>query len=353
MARIAVLGDMHWGCRNDNTRIRDFQCEFFDEQFFPYLDKNPDIKEIVSTGDFFDNRKYVSMPTLAHLRKSFIDPCIERGIKVHVIAGNHDLPYRHSNKYSSVVQILGNLSNFHIYESETSNVDGVTYVPWISRANHDDIHRVLKQGGRICVGHFETTNFAMERNHICDHGTTTFSDFKPWDLVISGHFHHRSKKGNVVYVGVPYEMSFSDCHQTKGWHILDTSDLSLKLVKNKKKLFHSIEYSTDMEDFPDVSSMSECYVRLKITKNENPTKVGKLISLINSQGPHDFKIIDRSSEDYTSDNVDDIISNFSTEDIISEYIETVASDNTLKEEITKTTLEIYNMAREQQLKESR
>ena len=38
--KIAVLGDTHFGCRNDNKRISAFQVEFFRDQFFPYLKKN-------------------------------------------------------------------------------------------------------------------------------------------------------------------------------------------------------------------------------------------------------------------------------------------------------------------------
>ena len=351
MAKIAILGDLHWGMRNDNSRIRQHQCDFFDNEFFPYLEKNG-IKEIAQLGDFFDNRKYISMPTLGIARKHFIDPCNERKITVKIIAGNHDLPYRYSNKYSSVQQIFSDSPNFHVYENECfTDEHGIKYFPWISNENSEDLLKELRTGGSIAVGHFETVNFAMERNQICSHGTTTLDDFKNFEMVISGHFHHRSRKKNVTYVGVPYEMSFNDCLQKKGFHILDTEKRTLTFIENKTKLFHSIEMNTDEEKDPEIKNLDGCFVRMRIIKNNDPQRVGNFISKINSQSPFDFRIIDKSIERFNSENLDDVVSNQSTEDLIKEYVENVAGDHSLKEGIIEKTLSILVMAREKQISE--
>ena len=347
MAKIAVLGDSHFGMRNDNKRILEFQCKFYEEQFFPYLEKNG-ITEIIQTGDFFDNRKYIAMPTLAAARKYFIDPCIEKNIKVKVIAGNHDLPYRYNNSCSSVKQLLEDIENFQIFENEIHEDEhGIKYYPWISPSNKEEFLKDLKKGGSICVGHFETSSFLMEGGHLCDKGTTELKDFKKFDLVISGHFHHRSKNKNLNYVGVPYEMSFNDCEQIKGFHILDTETKKMEFIPNEEKLFFS--YNINSEKETDISNLKEnSFVRMRILENNNPHETGKLISKINFLDPYDFKIIDKTIEKYSSNNVEEILNLKSTEDLIVEYVNEIAEDHKMKDEISETCLLIHEMAKERQ-----
>ena len=113
----------------------------------------------------------------------------------------------------------------------------------------------------------------------------------------------------------------------------------------------NIDFSTDDKEFPEITDeMNSCFIRLRIFKNNDPSRVGKLISKINSKNPHDFKIVDKTIEAYSSDNVDDLINNASTEDIISEYVETIAGDHAMKEAILSKTLKIYSEARELQQK---
>ena len=56
--KIAVVNDTHWGVRNDNRALADYQKKFWEEIFFPYLKEN-DIKTIFHLGDIVDRRKYM------------------------------------------------------------------------------------------------------------------------------------------------------------------------------------------------------------------------------------------------------------------------------------------------------
>lgn len=343
--KVAILGDTHFGCRNGNNRIRQNQMLFYREQFFPYL-KEHGITEVIQTGDFFDSRKHIDILSLADCITEFIDPCINMGLNVNVIVGNHDLPYKTNNEDASSASVLGAYpETFKVYENDMVEVDGIHYCPWISPANKEHLSADLKKGGRILVGHFETTNMLMGKGNPCKEGTTEAKDFQGWDLVLSGHFHHRSRTENIVYVGTPYETSFSDADQVKGFHVLDTETLELEFIANEHKLFHDIVYSTD-DEVPNVEHITNDYVRVRIVKNDDSEKVAKLIKRVNAAAPFDIKIIDRTIEAYTSANVDEVIESQSTERIIEDYVDDVAGDNTLLPEVKKMTLEIYEQARQ-------
>ena len=57
--KYALITDTHFGVRNDSQILLEYQKKFYDEIFFPYLDKN-DIKHIVHLGDLVDRRKSIN-----------------------------------------------------------------------------------------------------------------------------------------------------------------------------------------------------------------------------------------------------------------------------------------------------
>ena len=38
--KIALLNDTHFGCRNDSPAFMNYHNRFYDEIFFPYIEKN-------------------------------------------------------------------------------------------------------------------------------------------------------------------------------------------------------------------------------------------------------------------------------------------------------------------------
>ena len=82
--KAVILNDTHFGFKNDSCILLDYFLEVFDEQLFPYL-KEHNIKTIFHLGDVFDRRKYVNFKTLHRVRKEFLEPLQEMGIKVHAL----------------------------------------------------------------------------------------------------------------------------------------------------------------------------------------------------------------------------------------------------------------------------
>ena len=69
--KICLLGDTHFGIRNDSKIFHSFYEKFYGEVFFPELEKH-DIKTIIQLGDLFDRRKYINFYTLAESRRYFL-----------------------------------------------------------------------------------------------------------------------------------------------------------------------------------------------------------------------------------------------------------------------------------------
>ena len=70
--KICILGDTHFGMRNDSLVFLDYCEKFYDEVFFPYLEKN-NIKKILQLGDFWDRRKYINFNTLKRTIEMFLN----------------------------------------------------------------------------------------------------------------------------------------------------------------------------------------------------------------------------------------------------------------------------------------
>ena len=48
--KIAIITDTHFGARNDSVQFDEYFYQFYEGQFFPYLQKN-NIKTVLHLGD--------------------------------------------------------------------------------------------------------------------------------------------------------------------------------------------------------------------------------------------------------------------------------------------------------------
>ena len=107
--KIALITDTHWGVRNDSTHFLDYFQNYYENEFFPKLEKEG-ITTVIHLGDIVDRRKYINYVTLRRMKDVFIDECEKRGIDLHVIVGNHDVPFKDTNEYNSMNELFDNTS---------------------------------------------------------------------------------------------------------------------------------------------------------------------------------------------------------------------------------------------------
>ena len=331
--KLCILGDTHFGARGDSLDFHKYFQKFYDEVFFPYLIEN-DIRVVFQMGDLFDRRKFINFNSLYLSRKYFFEKCERLGIKLHTLIGNHDVAYKNTLEVNSPSLLLNEYSNIEIYEEfDTVDFDGVSIdvVPWICDDNVDDIFNRMKESkAQICFGHFEIAGFEMDRGNVCESGIDKQSLSK-YDVVLTGQFHHKSTDGNITYVGTPYEMTWADWNDPKGFHIFDTETREMNFVKNSFSMFHKITYDdgkTTFEDWKeyDFSKLKECYVKVVVLNKQNPFLFDHVIDSLYKAGVSDLSIV----EDFTDVNVDldqDIIDQAEdTITILSKYIDNLTLD---------------------------
>ena len=345
--RIIFLGDTHFGMRNSNKVLEDMQNKFYNELFFPYIDEH-NISTVIQFGDWFDNRKWINLQTLSNCSKVFIEPAQERKLDVHVLVGNHDIPLRASLDMSSPDQLLSREEGFTVY-SENTVVEFQGYkiglCPWICSENYEDsIDFISRPQAEILIGHFEIDGGKMMAGHNFSGGLNA-SIFKNWKQVYSGHFHSQSKIANIHYIGTPYIMTWMGYGEQRGFWVFDTITEEIEFIRNPHSIFNKYWFNSglDIDNF-DYSNINNSWVKVIIEEKADFEKFERFIDRINYNKPHDLKVIE-SFEEYSSDNVREVLQLEDTKKLLSEYIDETATDQD-KEAIKDMMLDIYKEAQE-------
>jgi DNA repair exonuclease SbcCD nuclease subunit len=241
--KVAIITDQHFGARNDSPHFLDYYEKFYRDTFFPTLDSNG-INTVLILGDTFDRRKYVNFYSLKRTKEMFFDELAKRNIQVHMLAGNHDTYFKNTNEVNSVDLLLKEYNNINVIDKPTTiwlkEKHPICMMPWICPDNHDDSMFVLSDtDANICMGHFEIAGFAMHRGMPSQEGLNR-GIFKKFDIVFSGHYHHRSNQDNIRYLGNPYELTWQDYNDPRGFHLFDLNSLDLEFIENPNVMFHRI-----------------------------------------------------------------------------------------------------------------
>ena len=249
--KIAIITDQHFGARKNSKLFHDYFLKFYEDIFFPTLIKEG-ITTIVDMGDTFDSRKGVDFVSLEWAKNHYYDRLAELVITVHTIIGNHTAYYKNTNDLTGVGLFLREYDNVKIYsEAEEVRIDKTKFlfVPWINAENQDKTFELIEESDSPCVmGHLELNGFMATRGHFMEHGMDS-NIFDKFDRVYSGHYHMRSNKENIFYLGNPYEMYWNDVNdRNRGFHLFDTDTLEHTPVNNPYQLFHNLYYEkVDMD----------------------------------------------------------------------------------------------------------
>jgi DNA repair exonuclease SbcCD nuclease subunit len=297
--RIAILGDTHIGVRGDSIAFHNNYREFYSKIFFPYLRDNQ-IDTVWQLGDLFDRRKYISFQSLALCRKYFFDVMQSRSINFFTLLGNHDITFKNTLEVNSPQLLLKDYNNVNIVDKPMSWGNDIDIIPWICADNEKEIAEFIKNStSSLCFGHFEIAGFEMDRGNVCNEGIDKASLSK-YDVVLSGHFHHKSTNDNITYVGTPYEMTWADYQDAKGFHIFDTSTREMEFVRNPYSMFVKLTYDDTKQDFEwwkgcDFVSMKNTYVKVVVINKQNPYLFDNVIDNLYKVGVSDISIV----EDFT------------------------------------------------------
>ena len=329
--KVAVLNDTHCGIRNSSEIFLENARKFYSDVFFPYCQEHG-IEQILHLGDYYDHRKFVNFKALNHNRKAFLDPLRKYGMKMDIIPGNHDTYYKNTNDLNSLKELLGHYMNeVHIVMDPTVMEYGslkIALLPWINGENYESSMKFVNECKADWLGgHLELSGFDVMKGMKNAHG----QDPKPYgrfEMVLSGHYHTASRQDNIWYLGSQMEFFWSDAHDPKYFHVIDTETREIEKVLNPYTLFEKIVYNDDKTDYNslDLTHLDKRFVKVVVVNKSDPFTFDRFIDRIQNQDIYELKIAENFSE-FMGENVEDEgISFDDTADIVDTYIDAVDTE---------------------------
>lgn len=340
MSKVILLGDTHLGARNASTRFSSMFNKFFTDLLYPYMIEN-NIKEIYQLGDLFDQRTHVSLKALHNCKHEWFDPLRENGFKMHVLLGNHDIYHKNTLNINSPNLLLGEYSDCIKIYDEPTTVGSFDIIPWICSDNEQQVIKFVnrKNVSKYCLGHFEIAGFAMYRGAESHDGLSPYF-FDDYEMVFSGHYHHRSSKGNITYTGTPYELTWSDFADPKGFHVLDTKKGTVNFIENPFTIFRRVQYNNGWAG--DIDDLKDNIIKVIVQEKKDPYLFDKFIDSIKLIGVHELLIIE-NLEEFSDGDVEESIDLEDSAAIIANYIDGITT-NLDKIKIKSYMRSLYNEA---------
>lgn len=335
--KVAIITDTHFGARGDSLPMLQSMQRFYDNVFFPTLDKY-NISRVLHGGDYVDRRKYINYQTAQFIRNGYRAPLRARGIIEDVIVGNHDIFFKGTTELNAIQELYEDDPTVNIYtEPAEIEIDGtnILLLPWVADNNRDKtIHALKTSNAAIVLGHLEISGFQMHR------GMTSHEGFNPdvfdrFELVMSGHYHHKSQTGRIHYLGAPYAMIWSDYRDPRGFHIFDTTTRELEFIENPYSLFARLVYDdagqkhSYVQDLirsinaPD-SPYRDAYVKIVVKTKEQPYWFDLMMDALYKVGAQDVIVVDDIivNDDDTDDAVEGA-PDVDTLTLMREYVDTL------------------------------
>lgn len=233
--RVWLITDTHLGVRNNSTEWIEIIDNFFDDFFFPLVEKFYKPGDVlIHDGDFFDSRQSVNLRVLnqgvsiaERLSKIFVDG-------IWILIGNHDIFGKNSNEVNSLKSIKW-IPNITVCEEPYTLELGEKrffMMPW-RKDTEAEIECLEKADPHdyLCC-HCDIRGLKFNKFVEIEHGAE-LNKFKKFGRVFSGHIHYGQEVGNIKMLGSPYELTRSDMGNPKGIHLLDLSSDKLYFFENQ------------------------------------------------------------------------------------------------------------------------
>ena len=343
--KVAILGDLHIGARGSAEHFVRYFSKFFEEVFIPYLVKN-NIKTVIQLGDLFDKRQSCNIFALNEFRRAFLDKLKALDIQVIVLCGNHDVYYKNTNEINSPETLVEWYDNLQVFvESAETEIEGERFLilPWINKSNFDASKKAIEATrAKICVGHLELSGFKMYKNSVNEDGMAA-DIFKRFEYVFSGHFHHRSNQGSIHYLGTPYEMTWQDWGDTKGFHTFDLGTRELEFIENPLAMYIVNKYEDDYvpEEFEE-ERYTNRIVKILVDKKEDAVMFEAFYQRLVNSHPAELIIVERAPELTLAGDIENAASK-TTGEVLDAYIDNLNTDKD-KLRLKKLMQSVYNDA---------
>lgn len=267
--RELVIGDLHFGIKNNSLTWLEQQLNFITNQVFPILE-NENIDRCIFLGDLTDIRYSINQQVGIELKKLFRTMLNNYpNITFIICAGNHDYysPLEEFASYNSYELIFGEeflmvhknliIVNQDPYITE----DGALFLPWYWTENDNHIDEILYN-----------YDFNDEVKEIFCH-----TDLSQWPgariaafkgtPIYSGHIHfcYEDTLANLFNLGSACAFTFNDVNMDKYVYILEDYEI-VKKIKNVTTPSFKRLYNEEIFNVTD-DMFNNSYVQLCISSN--------------------------------------------------------------------------------------
>lgn len=281
--KIGLFTDIHLGEHQDSPKWHKITLDF--AEWVAKDLKSREISTVLITGDIFHDRNEINLATIDAAWK-FFD--ILKDFKIIITTGNHDCYYKNNSEINSL-SIFKHSKHIEIVDDyefiENFYGKKVSLVPW-----GYDISKLKKSD--YIFGHFEINGFRLNNAKVCEHGTKTEDILLKSKRVFSGHFHHNDErdfgtKGEIIYVGSPFQFNFGDMSTKRGYYVLDFEDDSREFVENTISPKHIKLRTSDLPkgNKVDREIVEGNIVRLIVDTELKDSEYAKVMSSIESCQP--------------------------------------------------------------------
>ena len=324
--KVAIITDQHFGFKKGSKLYLDYFQKFYEECFFPTLEKEG-ITTVLVLGDTFDNRKGVDSYSLDWAKKYYFDPLRSMSIDLVSIVGNHTAYYKNTNEINTNDLVLREYDNITLLsECQELEIGGlnILFIPWINPENEAATYKKIKETkAKVAMGHLELNGFVATHGHVMDAGAD-FGCYERFHQVFSGHYHTRSSNGKIYYLGNPYEMFWNDVNDKRGFHIYDTETLKLKTINNPFQLYKVINYNDTPRQLTNFTEYTDKIVKVVVRQKTNEKEYNRFMQALDKARPVDVKIVERTDHLAVADEFIDQTEDTMT--LLTKYIDELDTD---------------------------
>ncbi len=319
--KILLITDQHFGVRNDNQHFIDHYRRFYGKVVIPFIDAY-NIDTVIALGDTFDKRRSINFMSLEAAKDMWFDPLAERNVRMHMLVGNHDIYYKNTLRINAPAELLLGYTNITVHDrSTTVDFDGLSILllPWICDENREQsLQAINESNASVCMGHLELNGFEAHPGHVMMNGMD-HNIFKKFDKVFSGHYHMKSNRDNIKYLGNPYQLYWNDYGCKRGFHVFDTDTLKTTFYRNPFNTFHKLYYNNGIGTIDE--DLKGAFVKLIVEDKGDYAKFDYAVKQLQDQGLADLKIIENLSVEL--ENGDAVLETEDTLTLLDNYIDEI------------------------------
>ena len=109
--------------------------------------------------------------------------------------------------------------------------------------------------------------------------------------MFTGHYHSKSHKDNIYYLGNPYQLYWNDFGCKRGFHVFDTTTLKTTHYRNPFDVFHKLYYNNGVS-LPSEKDVEGTFVKLIVEEKGDYAKFDYAVKRLQDMNIADLKIVE-------------------------------------------------------------